>query len=232
MNEKEKILNKIRKCMALGQSANEHEAASAMRQARKLMDKHGLTEVHVGLAEFGEEGVDLGYRRFPGWVTALAAVIGTAFQCSAYTSWRSVDYVGRKENTVIASYCLEVLMRQLKAARKDFVSSLPSYGRYGARIKRENADAYCEGWVSAVAAKVREFAAPITQQEKARHNQYLTDVREAKVKKARDRKLAHESSASAAAAAQLGYRAGKDVQLHHGMSRETEALALARQDEA
>lgn len=226
MNQKEKILNKIKKCMALGDSTNEHEAAAAMRQARKLMDKHGLTEAHVGLAEYGEEGVDLGYRRLPGWVAALAAVVGTAFQCSTYSSWRSVDYVGRKENAVIASYCLEVLMRQLKGSRKQFVASFPSYGRCGARIKRENADAYCEGWVSAVAAKVKEFAAPLTQQEKARHNQYLTDVKETKVKKSKQRKSATEASTSAMAAAQLGYCAGKDVQLHHGMESGREVLAL------
>ncbi|PHS48667.1 MAG: hypothetical protein COB05_05355 [Marinobacter sp.] len=227
MNDKEKILNKIKKCMALGESANENEAAAALRQARKLMDKHGVTESHVGLAEYGEQQTDIGYRRFPGWVTALAAVVGTAFQCSAYTSWRSVDYVGRKENTVIAGYCLEVLLRQLKRARKDFVKSLPSYGRYGASIKKENADAFCEGWVSGVASKVRQFAAPLTSEEKKRHSQYLTDVKETKVKEPKARKYASESSSSALAAAQLGYRAGKDVQLHHGMGQDSvESLAL------
>lgn len=226
MTDKEKILNKIKKCMALGESTNSNEAAAALRQAGKMMEKYGLTESHVALAEFAEHKTDVGYRRFPGWVVCLAAVVGEAFQCSAYTSSRSVDYVGRKENTAVAGYCLEVLLRQLKGARKEFVDSLPGGGRHGASIKRENADAYCEGWVSGVASKVREFAAPLTREERERHDQYLTEVKESKVGKPRERRSASESSDSAAAAAQIGYRAGKDVQLHHGMSDDREAAAM------
>lgn len=233
MNDKEKILNKIKKCMALGESANEHEAAAAMRQARKLMEKHGLTESHVGLAEFGEQGVNIGYQRFPLWATSLASVVGTAFQCSTYSSWRSIDYVGRKENTVVAAYCLECLMRQIRKARQDFVKSLPSYGRAFSSLKREKADAFCEGWVTAVADKVREFASPLTEQEKSRHREYLTDVKECKVNKAKDRKSATESSNANLLAASLGYSAGKDVQLHHGMASDTEeTLALENGSEA
>lgn len=227
MNDKEKILNKIKKCMALGESANEHEAASAMRQARKLMEKHGLTESHVGLAEFGEKGVNIGCQRFPYWASSLASVVGTAFQCSTYSSWRSIDYVGRKENTVVAAYCLEILMRQIRKARQDFVKSLPSYGRTFASLKREKADAFCEGWVAAVADKVRDFASPLTEKEKSQHREYLTEVKECKVSKAKERRPAAESGSANLLAASMGYQAGEDVQLHHGMtSEQAETLAL------
>jgi len=228
-SKKERILDKIKKCMALGESANEHEAASALRQARKLMDKHGLTESHVGLADFGEKQTDLGYRRFPYWVSGLASVVGTAFQCSTYSSWRSIDYVGREENTVVAAYCLEVLVRQLKKARTEFVKSMPNYGRGLASMKRAEADAYCEGWVTAVRDKVREFASPLTAQQKEQHELYLTDVKDAKLKKAKQRKSAAESSPRAMSAASQGYRDGSDVRLHHGMGREAEVLSLGEQ---
>ncbi|MFC0020178.1 DUF2786 domain-containing protein [Neisseria gonorrhoeae] len=38
--DKEKVLDKIKKCLALGRSANEHEAAQALRQAQALMEKY------------------------------------------------------------------------------------------------------------------------------------------------------------------------------------------------
>ena len=50
----EKILDKIKKCLALASSANEHEAAAALRQAQKLMAQFGLTETDVTLADVGE----------------------------------------------------------------------------------------------------------------------------------------------------------------------------------
>ena len=34
--DKQKVLEKIKKCLALGESANEHEAAQAIRQAQIL----------------------------------------------------------------------------------------------------------------------------------------------------------------------------------------------------
>lgn len=45
MSERNKVLDKIRKCLALSTSSNEHEAAAALRQARKLMDAHGITDL-------------------------------------------------------------------------------------------------------------------------------------------------------------------------------------------
>ena len=39
----DKILDKIKKCLVLASSANEHEAAAALRQAQKLMEAHGIS---------------------------------------------------------------------------------------------------------------------------------------------------------------------------------------------
>src|SRR5882724_10574426 len=50
--DKGRILDKIRKCLALSKSANEHEAAAALRQAQKMMQANGLTEDEVGLVEY------------------------------------------------------------------------------------------------------------------------------------------------------------------------------------
>ena len=56
MNKKT-VIEKIKKCLALNKSANQHEAAAALRQAMALMEKYeidtndpdllGITEVSI-----------------------------------------------------------------------------------------------------------------------------------------------------------------------------------------
>ena len=55
--DKQKVLEKIKKCLALGESANEHEAAQAIRQAQILMKKYGISEMDVELSAVTEKGV-------------------------------------------------------------------------------------------------------------------------------------------------------------------------------
>ena len=42
------LLAKIRKCLALARSANEHEAAAALAKARQLMEEHGVIALPAG----------------------------------------------------------------------------------------------------------------------------------------------------------------------------------------
>ena len=49
----ERAIRKIKHCLALSASSNEHEAAAAMRQAQKLMAKYRLTETQVNLSDVG-----------------------------------------------------------------------------------------------------------------------------------------------------------------------------------
>ena len=52
--EHEKIIDKIKKCLALSNSDNPHEAAAALRQAQKLMEMHNLTELDISLSDVQE----------------------------------------------------------------------------------------------------------------------------------------------------------------------------------
>ena len=56
--DKEKILDKIKKCLALSKSANEHEAAQALKQAQALMEKHEVNAVDIALSEVSEQKAD------------------------------------------------------------------------------------------------------------------------------------------------------------------------------
>lgn len=54
--DKQAVLEKIKKCLALSKSANEHEAAQAMKQAQALMKKYEVDAVDVVLSEVSERG--------------------------------------------------------------------------------------------------------------------------------------------------------------------------------
>lgn len=52
MKKRDELLARIRKCLALAKSANEHEAAAALATARRLMDEHGVDQADI--ASIGE----------------------------------------------------------------------------------------------------------------------------------------------------------------------------------
>ena len=58
--DKNKALEKIKKCLALSRSANENEAAQALKHAQALMAQYGLNQADVDLSEIGEVGRDAG----------------------------------------------------------------------------------------------------------------------------------------------------------------------------
>src|SRR5690606_1568144 len=118
MNDNDKLMERIRKCLALSESANEHEAAAATRQARKLMEKAGLTASDVGLFEITDQQVDVGYSRLPSWAGNLSVAVARAFACTAFHGQRQVRFVGPSACADVAGYCFEILLRQLKKARK------------------------------------------------------------------------------------------------------------------
>lgn len=45
------LMAKIKKCLALAQSANEHEAALALEKARALMEEHGVSAEDLQLSD-------------------------------------------------------------------------------------------------------------------------------------------------------------------------------------
>lgn len=225
--DKARILEKIRKCMALGSSGNEHEAAAGMRQARKLMEKYGLTTEHVELSELGTERVNSEHANPPLWAAALQNICARAFQCTAYTARYGVVFIGQAESAKVAGYTYEVLMRQIKQARKRFLAErVPEW--WAPSKKKKVAQGYCEGWVMAVKEKVNEFAGPASNEREAKHDQFLREVMTMKLKDAKPKKSAAETDRNARTAAYMGANDGEKVQLHHAMSGAAQAPRLER----
>lgn len=86
---KEKILDKIKKCLALSKSANEHEAAQALKQAQALMEKYEVNVVDIALSEVSEQGADRRMAfKLADWQWSVANMIADIFGCQSYQRGR------------------------------------------------------------------------------------------------------------------------------------------------
>jgi hypothetical protein len=153
-----KLLAKIRKCLALSASANEHEAAAALAKARALMEEAGLDPAMLDMAEI-EECPARGSRneRPSVWESTLCRAVRLALNVHVFLDEnRDRRYVGRGARPEIASYAFRVLFRQMKKARADYMST--QLKRCKPHRKRVRADIFCQGWASAVVRKIEQLA--------------------------------------------------------------------------
>lgn len=162
--DRDKILDKIRKCMALGKSPNEHEAAAALRQAQKMMALHGLTEEDVGLTEFAYETIVTDYefgKKKPLIVVAVINVVQHALgvecvmgaQRQGKSLMHTVRYFGPRARVALATHAHQVIYRACGRAWKSYLDNNPWVrGQTGARAS------FYHGWCSAVIQKVQALA--------------------------------------------------------------------------
>lgn len=175
-----KILAKIKKCLALSSSSNPHEAATAMRQARALMEKHGVSTTEIVMTDIGEASAPsktMARDKPARWEACLASMVGTAFGCrmmvvrTLYTKGRghinegAYVFVGLKHQAEIASYTASVLIRRCKSARQKWIAEklggISSQGVPGLKKKvTRMGDAFAEGWVNSIGKLVSDFANP------------------------------------------------------------------------
>lgn len=151
------LLAKIRKCLALARSSNEHEAAAALAKARALMDEHGITDAQIAMAEVDEATARASRTvKPPKWESYLCRTVERALGVAAFIDARGDrTFVGRGPAPEIAAYAFAVLFRQLKRARADYVAGQLKRCKPGR--KRQRADIFSEGWASAVYRKIAEL---------------------------------------------------------------------------
>jgi hypothetical protein len=231
------ILAKIRKCMALSASSNEHEAAAALRQARKLMEAHGLTDDDVLAAEAGEDAARAGADQTPAnWEAYLAGHTAQVFGCRCIfrpgTYVRDFGlghrgawlFVGTGANFEVSRYCFEVLLRQVKRARAEHIKT--ALKRCKTATKTRRADLFCEGWVASAVGKVDALALGEREQAAlaaymAQHHGRVTqlDVRDRNAGKA---SLSDRDYRDYAA----GRRQGAAARLERGVGSDSTPLAI------
>lgn len=170
--DRERIIEKIAKCMALSKSDNVNEAASALRQAQKLMEIHGISEKDITLTNIKELKfrVQKSLKRPPHWLTALGSVCAEAFSCEMYFSkewedgdiYRTFTFVGYKDFPELAKYCFDVLLRQLIDIANQYRKALIKEGDKCGLIKLNS---FRLGWALEVGKKVKALRAEDNQDQ-------------------------------------------------------------------
>ncbi|MEZ1841314.1 DUF2786 domain-containing protein [Pseudomonas putida] len=224
--DRNKALDKIKKCLRLATSANPHEAAAAMRQAKALMQEHGIGQADVNMADVMECNAVAGSKKTPAkWEALLANTVSRAYACkvlfaSGIGRW---NFIG--EMAEVAGYTMTVLLRQVRQARRDFTLNKLQRCKLATKVRR--ADVFCEAWVHAVHEQVSAFAgatlSPAVEQYLAHHYPDLVQ------QKPRDRNNTSRRKAGVRAITDAlhGMLAAGDVRLNHGMTTAA-PLALAQ----
>lgn len=240
--ELERVLRKIKHCLALSASSNEHEAAAAMRQARKLMEKYRLTEADVQLSDVSETRGAKSKAVLPAWDRDLACIVAQAFNCRAFTheGWdgsklcrqQRSTFIGVSPAPEIAKYAYDTLHTKVTAARREFIAKIRSgaigRGRYTPETRGNH---FAEAWVLMIHEKLQALVPePDETPEQALSNsQALAVVRqqeneliEAFVKQITNGAGAKKSKAGKGAQPNLidlimGMEEGKKAQIHQGL---------------
>lgn len=220
----ERVMSKIKKCMSLAESQNAHEAAAALRQAQKLMSKHNIRMSDLALDDVNEvtASAKTALKTPPSWVASLRCMIADVFgvsqiwhsECKYGRRWSNkVVYIGVGEKPAAASYCYEVLYRQIARDERAFKKSLR---RLTQKSRSRRCQAFCEAWVSAVRSKVEAMVPSERDDALVERYKDLTygDLQPGSVKP----HLAH-INAGELQAAQQGYEAGDKANLYQGVPK-------------
>lgn len=236
-----KTLSKIKKCLALAGSDNPHEAAAAMRQAKALMDKHGVLANHITMSEIGEattKSATMSRDKPANWEMRLAGMVGKTFGCKMMVC-RSVYktggghanegqyiFVGLKQRAEIASYTASVI-RKCKKARSSFIAeNMRGLSALGGGLKKKTTrmgDTFAEGWVIAISKLVTEFANPPEINDAIElHIDAQSSGEEAQARTVKRSEIGeHEMLA-----ARAGMQAAAGESLHRPMSKNSDAFMI------
>ncbi|MCA0447669.1 MAG: DUF2786 domain-containing protein [Bacteroidetes bacterium] len=219
-----KLLSKIKKLMALGKSPNANEAAAAMDKVRQLMEENKVSQQDVLLSDVGEiekktfsKGNTLSR-----WENALIncicrqfgveVVLTSTFNPNTWKYELRVLFIGENNRVEVGSYAFEVIMRNIKSSRNEYLSSLK---RFKKTNKTKLADQFCEGFVVAIQKKVSTLSIPF--QEKTLIKTYM-DEKYPSLEEVKHRESSRTWTDKDYDSFSAGVRTGKDSQLTAGMN--------------
>lgn len=122
-----KIIDRVRKLLALANSTNAHEAATAAAAAQSLMSAHRIAAAECEAPEASDIGlhdsVSLGRRRLDQWRWQMAWGVCKPNGCVPTTVWGSDDrlvlcFVGHAPDAQAARYLWEYLVREIDRLAK------------------------------------------------------------------------------------------------------------------
>lgn len=170
----EKIIDKIKKLLALSKSDNPNEAALALQKAQALMQEHNITMGRISLSDITGAFIpsQFSISRLKPFESDLVINIAKLFQCEVL--WMGAQsrkqggnpagkyhLIGPKSQIEIAEYTCVVFMRKLKKAREAHKKEIQAMRPFFFPTKAEliaRLDSFCLGWSYEVLSKVAQFA--------------------------------------------------------------------------
>ncbi|MFT5727735.1 MAG: hypothetical protein ACI8PB_001876 [Desulforhopalus sp.] len=135
-----KVLTKIEKLLALGESPNIHEAEAALQKASTLIEKYHLQQLTspdhssyiVGVIEIGKKQIAT-YKRHICRILQdfffVRVVLSRVYNPHIDTVQKTIELMGSRENVAIAEYCYFFLENRLELLWNDFRQRTRSSGR-------------------------------------------------------------------------------------------------------
>lgn len=233
-SELERAIRKIKHCLALSKSSNEHEAAAAMRQAKKLMDKYRLSETDIHLSDVGRADAAAAKARLKPWEVSLACAVAEAFNCktvihTTYTDAglrrKLIYFVGVSPAQDIACYAYESLHSKVTYDRRQYIRHIKQQKLSSRHTSATRGDHFADSWAQAVWSKLEALKpSPDMQSDEteskalvavaARENElvdaYLKKDGVKDGRKARDLDIDPYDAMN-------GHRKGREAELNHGV---------------
>ena len=153
IDEKEKVISKVRKILALTTNNYGGEAEAAMLKAQKLLMEHNLSMQDVTDANEKPEIVELEleYNSTPWWYKYLIGIIADNFRCEAMercfhmSRRKAFLLIGREDDAAVAREIFKYAVVLIKHNRKPFRAR-------GTACE----NAYINGFLSGLIAKFKE----------------------------------------------------------------------------
>lgn len=137
--EKDRIIDKVKKLLALSRSSNEHEAGLALENANKLLMKHNLEMAdidEVSLNDIIEENDLISGKRIMSWKINLLDAVMRLNGCqilmhNVRNGNKRISAIGKKHNIEVSvsmyEYLIKTMDRNLKEKQKDDIIDPFSY---------------------------------------------------------------------------------------------------------
>lgn len=166
----ENILKRIQKCLRLSESDNAGEAAAAIRQARKLMEKYGVSMEDVQMSDIVEK-VAGKVKTHAKWYAYLMSLIHQVFGVRVVSRGDDITFIGSIGKVRVAIYVYSLILRQIMHDRKKYLEAF-TYTTLTRKKKINMGDLYCEAWLYAVEQRVRDLFVEEDEALKAHMKKY------------------------------------------------------------
>ena len=229
-SQSDRVVDRIRKLLALAQSNNQHEAKLAAERASELLIKHNLTlqRVQSPANDYDLRKISLGLR-VPFEIKCVVSLlqdhffVACVYDRSHHREAGHLLIIGKKTNTEIATYLFEFLSRT-------FTKLWQSYRiehRASVRSRRAFFDGLYSGIDDQLKAKrchVEQEAGLIVVPDPQLNEKVYEFVGSTRIKQSYVRPYADEQAEA------IGRRLGENLRINHGIQHSKPSSGLALPD--